>query len=308
MLRPVGEGTLLTPDDWRAQGRTFQHRGYPIFYRDDGSGDVVLCIHGFPTASYDWHRIWEPLRARFRLIAPDMIGFGFSAKPPEYDYSLMDQATLHETLLRELGVRQVHVLAHDYGVSVAQELLARDLDRKRTGTAGVELRSVCLLNGGLFPETHHAQPVQELLAGPMGRQVARMMNAESFAQGFTTVFGPQTQPTPAELRDFWTLVDFNDGPGVMHLLIGYIAERRRQRERWVGALQTTTVPLRLVNGPEDPVSGGHMVVRYRELVPHPDVVMLDGIGHYPQVEDPDGVLRAWLEFVDRVAARGVRPS
>jgi pimeloyl-ACP methyl ester carboxylesterase len=261
---------------------------------------VLLCIHGFPTASYDWHRVWDELRARGRVIAPDMIGFGFSAKPPEYDYSIVDQATLHESLLAELGVARVHVLAHDYGVSVAQELLARALERP-PGAAPV-LRSVCLLNGGLFPETHRAQPVQELLAGPMGKQVARMMNAESFAQGFATVFGPHTKPTPAELHDFWTLLAFNDGPGVAHRLIGYMAERRERRERWVGALQATTVPLRLVNGPEDPVSGAHMVARYRELVPHPDVVVLDGIGHYPQVEDPDGVLRAWSAFVDRVVA------
>jgi pimeloyl-ACP methyl ester carboxylesterase len=233
-----------------------------------------------------------------------MIGFGFSAKPPDYAYSILDQATLHEALLAELGVARVHVLAHDYGVSVGQELLARALDRARTGAAGVALRSVCLLNGGLFPETHRAQPVQELLAGPMGKQVARMMNADTFAQGFATVFGPRTRPTPAELRDFWTLLEFNDGPGVAHLLIGYMAERRAHRERWVGALQQTRVPLRLVNGPEDPVSGAHMVARYRELVPDPDVVVLDGIGHYPQVEDPEGVLRAWSQFVDRVVATG----
>ena len=294
----------MTPDEWREQGRTFQHRGHPIFYRDDGRGDALLLIHGFPTASYDWCKVWDRLRARHRLIAPDMIGFGFSAKPPDYEYTIVDQATLHETLLGELGIERVHVLAHDYGVSVAQELLARDLERTRAGAPGVRLRSVCLLNGGLFPETHRAQPVQELLAGPMGKQVARMMNAESFAQGFATVFGPRTQPSAAELHDFWKLLEFNDGPGVTHLLIGYMAERRQQRERWVGALQTTTVPLRLVNGPEDPVSGGHMVARYRELVPNPDVVVLDGIGHYPQVEAPDGVLDAWFAFVERVVAAG----
>lgn len=294
----------MTTDEWRTLGRGFRHRGHQIFYRDDGRGDVVLLIHGFPTASYDWWKVWDALRARFRVVAPDMIGFGFSAKPPEYEYSILDQATIHETLLAQLGVDRVHVLAHDYGVSVVQELLARDLERKRAGAGGLVLRSVCLLNGGLFPETHRAQPVQELLAGPMGKQVARMMNADGFAQGFPTVFGPRTQPSLAELHEFWKLIEHNDGQGVMHLLIGYMAERRERRERWVGALQATTVPLRLVNGPEDPVSGAHMVARYRELVPEPDVVILDGIGHYPQVEAPDGVLRAFLAFVDRVVAAG----
>ena len=50
------------------------------------------------------------------------------------------------------------------------------------------------------------------------------------------------------------------------------------------------------------MSGRHMVERYRELVPNPDVVLLDGIGHYPQLEAPDQVLAAFLEFVDAMKA------
>ena len=71
-------------------------------------------------------------------------------------------------------------------------------------------------------------------------------------------------------------------------------------ERWVGALQHTRVPLRLINGPVDPVSGAHMVARYRELVPDPDVISLEGIGHYPQTEAPDLVLAHYLEFRQRL--------
>jgi pimeloyl-ACP methyl ester carboxylesterase len=73
-------------------------------------------------------------------------------------------------------------------------------------------------------------------------------------------------------------------------------DRIRHRERWVSALQRTRVPLRMVNGAVDPVSGAHMAARYRELVPHPDIVSLEGIGHYPMVEDPPAVLKALLDF------------
>jgi pimeloyl-ACP methyl ester carboxylesterase len=96
--------------------------------------------------------------------------------------------------------------------------------------------------------------------------------------------------------EFWQLVSYNDGHRISHELIRYIEERRENRERWVGALQTTSVPLRLINGPEDPVSGKHMTERYRELVPNPDIVLLPGIGHYPQVEDPTGVVEALRSF------------
>jgi pimeloyl-ACP methyl ester carboxylesterase len=73
-------------------------------------------------------------------------------------------------------------------------------------------------------------------------------------------------------------------------------ERRQQRERWVGALVKAAVPLKLINGEADPISGGHMVTRYRELVPHPDVTVLPGIGHYPQCEAPAQVLAAYRQF------------
>jgi pimeloyl-ACP methyl ester carboxylesterase len=73
-------------------------------------------------------------------------------------------------------------------------------------------------------------------------------------------------------------------------------ERRLHRERWVGAMQRKGVPLRFINGVVDPLSGGHMLERYRQLVPEPDTVQLQGIGHYPHTEAPVQVLRHYLAF------------
>jgi pimeloyl-ACP methyl ester carboxylesterase len=87
----------------------------------------------------------------------------------------------------------------------------------------------------------------------------------------------------------------------MPLLIGYMAERRRHRARWVGALQRAALPLRFICGADDPVSGRHMAKRYLQLVPNPDVVLLERTGHYPQLERPAEVLAAYLDFADRVA-------
>ena len=286
-----------TLDAWKSRGRTFRHHGHDIFYRDEGSGPALVLIHGFPTASYDWHRVWPALAEGRRLIAPDMIGFGFSAKPRDYDYSILGQADIHETLLVSLGIAECDVLAHDYGDTVAQELLARFNERAASKRPGLRIRSMVLLNGGLFPETHRARRIQKLLMTPLGPLLSRLSNARAFARSFAPIFGPKTQPTREELADYWRLVSYNDGHRISHRLIRYIEERRRHRERWVGALQNTAVPLRLVNGPEDPVSGAHMAARYRELVPNPDVVILAGIGHYPQVEDPAGVVTAVRGFL-----------
>ena len=66
------------------------------------------------------------------------------------------------------------------------------------------------------------------------------------------------------------------------------------------AMQRGEVPLRVIDGEVDPISGAHMVARYRELIPNPDTVLLAEIGHYPQTEAPVQVLKHYLEFRDRL--------
>jgi pimeloyl-ACP methyl ester carboxylesterase len=290
-------------DRWRRDGKTFRYRGHAIFHRVEGAGPPLVAIHGFPSASWDWHPTWPELTRRFRVVAPDMIGFGWSDKPRDYAYSIVDQATLHEELLASLGVTRTHVLAHDYGDSVAQELLARHEERARRGGAGLVIESICFLNGGIFPEAHRPRTIQKLLAGPLGPVVGRITSKRAFSSGMTAVFGPSTPPSRELLDELWSLFRHADGHRVVHRLIGYMAERRAHRERWVDALLTTKVPTRLVDGALDPVSGAHLVARYRELAPGADIVVLPNIGHYPQVEDPVGVMKAFFEFHDRIVVQ-----
>jgi len=276
-----------SPDDWRARGDFFDFRGERIFFRSepraDGAGDPVLLVHGFPTASWDWAAIWPALAPRYRLLAPDMIGFGFSAKPRQFAYSIFAQADLCHALLSREGVTSYRLVAHDYGVTVAQELLARQSD-----PASPRIRSVCLLNGGLFPEAHHPLITQKLLASPLGPLVARLGGYRAFSRAMRRIWGAKPV-SDAELRAMWRLIAEHDGPAVMPKLIGYLAERRANRERWVGALVSATAPLRLIDGLVDPISGADIVARYRELVPRPDIVELPGVGHYPQLEAPEAV-------------------
>ncbi len=187
----------LLLDAWRAFGKQYDHNGHNVFYREEGEGPVLLCIHGFPTASWDWHRIWGSLTSHYRVIAPDMLGFGFSDKPKQYDYTIADHTDLHEGLIENLGIDSVSILAHDMGDTVVQELLARDVDRP--GHKGLQIRKVCLLNGGLFPETTRPRPIQKLLAGPLGGLVARMLNRRRFGASIARVFGGNTKPSNADL-------------------------------------------------------------------------------------------------------------
>lgn len=286
--------------DWRARGQAFEFAGHALRYWTAGPVDAapLLLIHGFPTASWDWHYLWAPLAERYRLIACDMLGFGDSAKPRGHAYSLLEQADVQQALLGHLGVdRAVHLLAHDYGDSVAQELLARHHEQR------IELASCVFLNGGLFPETHHPVLVQKLLLSPVGPLIGKLFSRRTLAANFAKIFGPQTQPSEQELDGFWSLIAHNDGPAIMHRLIRYMPERRVQRERWLAAMQRGGVPLRLIDGAVDPISGAHMLARYRELIAAPDTVSLDGIGHYPQTEAPALVLQHYLTFRQALEAR-----
>lgn len=287
----------MSPATWRSLGTYFSFGKHQIFYRDEGHGPVLLLLHGFPSASWDWHRIWSPLTEEFRVIAADMLGFGFSDKPRPYRYSIMEQADLHERLLEQLEIKEAHLFSHDYGVSVAQELLARELD----GDLSFCPLSSCFLNGGLFIDTYRPRPIQKLLMSPIGPWMSPFLGRNNLARTFRDIFGPQTQPSEQEIDQFWSLIDHHNGKWVIPRLIRYMKERRKYRERWGGRMPDSQVPMRLINGNTDPISGKHVALFYQDVIPNADVVHLPDIGHYPQVEAPEEVLRHYLEFVRRVS-------
>lgn len=284
---------------WQAEGKTFTHNGHRTFYRVAGAGRTLVLLHGFPTASWDWHLVWEALAERYTLLAPDFLGYGFSDKPKRYAYSVLDHADQVEALLASRGVSSFGLLAHDYGDSVAQELLARFVNRRK---AAPVIRFACLLNGGIYPEGHRPLLAQRLLLSPIGPIVSRLMNERTFARRFSQVFGPKTRPGPAELADFWHLVERDHGQAIYHLLIRYIPERRVHRDRWVGVVKSPPVPFRFINGTADPVSGRHMAELHRKNNPEADIVLLENIGHYPQTEAPAAVVDAFNAFVTPLEA------
>jgi pimeloyl-ACP methyl ester carboxylesterase len=238
-------------------------------------------LHGFPTSSFDWHRTWNALCAQHRVLAFDFLGFGDSDKPADHDYTIHEQADLVEALWELHGVRETAVVAHDYGVSVAQELLARLAERR----LAVDVHRAVFLNGGLFPELHRPQPAQLLLLDPVqGPQLGALLNEQRFGRGLSVTFGPAHQPTAEELRELWSAVSRRDGHRIAHRLIQYIPDRQRHRDRWVAALETTTVPCHFLWGDLDPVSGGHMADRIAERLPDADLVRFDDVGHWPQLE------------------------
>ncbi len=294
----------MTFDGWLAGGARQPIRlaacDREIFVRTGGAGEWCTLLHGFPTSSFDWHRVWGALAGARRVLAFDFLGFGDSDKPAEHEYSILEQADLTEAVWRRHGVRRTALVAHDYGVSVAQELLAR----LGEGRLDVEVPVVVFLNGGLYPELHRAQPTQLMLLDPeRGPELGKLVTEETFARALATTFSPAHQLSPDDFHQHWLAISRRDGHRIGHRLIQYIPDRRRHRERWVGALETTAVPRHFVWGELDPVSGAHMADGIAARLPAADLVRLADVGHWPQLEAPEAV----IHHLHRVLGSG-RPS
>jgi pimeloyl-ACP methyl ester carboxylesterase len=285
---------MSSTGQWWAEGErvplTLSGAGRAVFVRRLGAGPQMTLLHGFPSSSHDWARIAPALAERYALTMPDFLGFGASEKPAGHQYSLHEQADLVEAMWARDGVASTVVVAHDYAVSVTQELLAR----RAEGRLAVDLRAVHLLNGGLYPDLHRPQPTQTALLDPeQGPQVSALINEELFVAGLGPTFAEGFDGA-ADSAEIWQAMSRDGGQQILHLLIGYMRDRETHNERWVRAMHSTDVPLSFVWGMLDPVSGAHMAQRIRERLPNAPLVALEDVAHWPQLEAPKQVIQALL--------------
>jgi pimeloyl-ACP methyl ester carboxylesterase len=261
-----------------------------IFVRRVGAGPTMTLLHGFPSSSHDWAKVAPALAERHTLLLVDFLGFGASEKPPDHDYSLHEQADLVEALWKRERVSASVVVAHDYAVSVTQELLARRAD----GGLAVDLPAVHLLNGGLYPDLHRPLPTQTALLDPtQGPQLSALLDEELFVAGLRPTFADSFDAT-ADSADMWQAMSRSGGQRIAHLLIRYLRDREIHGERWIAALHSTDVPLSFAWGMLDPISGAHMAERIRDRLPGAPFIALDEVGHWPSLEAPQRVVAAVL--------------
>ncbi|XP_060078566.1 mesoderm-specific transcript protein-like [Ylistrum balloti] len=281
---------------WMDKGSFFKFGNHDIFYIDEKGSNpnrgTVLIFHGYPTSSYDWNKILDDLKAEFsQVVMYDLLvldsqlpGAGkMGPKRLGHSFTISEQTDIGEVLLMKLGVKQAHILSHDYGDTVALELLARH----NQGHGRIHVLSLCLSNGGVFPETNHPRPIQRVLKNSVvGPIVSRFFFFKFFfKRSFGEVFG--VMPSDEELDDIFTIKLHKDGNMVDSLLLNYVSERAVHRDRWVGALQTTKVPVHMIYGPADIVNPPAFIQFYKENVPNPSITVLkSNIGHYPQFEAP----------------------
>ncbi len=271
---------------WHTSGDTVRLLGRDVFLRTSGTGPALLFLHGFPTSSYDWSDVIATLASHHRCVTFDFAGFGASAPPDHYDYD--HQTDLALAVAAHLGLTRCTLVAHDYGVSVAQELLARR-------PAALTLDGVVFLNGGVEPRLHRPIALQRLLAGPLGALIGPLVVSErTFTRSMRRLLA---RPERFDMHEHWQAIHAHGSHRRTHDLLHYIAERRHRRDRWVDAFTDRSTRVGLVWGERDPVSGAHVLEWARARRPDAEVLALP-VGHYPQIEAADEV----AEFIARFAA------
>ena len=259
-------------------------RGRSVFARGEGTGPAILFLHGFPTHSYDWHEQTAALSADHACLAFDFLGFGLSDKP-RIAYSVFDQADIAEDVLAAFGIAEAVIVAHDYGTTVGQILL----HRQREGRLPFRVRRMVFLNGGVLPTEHRPLRIQKALANPrLGPALSQALTASAVRRSFDRIFG-QEKISDDEFAALWSGMAREGGMDISWRLLRYMHERPAHADLLTRALTEADVPLSFVWGPEDPISGAHVLDALTRLMPDLDAEGLPGVGHYPQIEAPEAV-------------------
>ena len=109
--------------------KNFSINGQALAYLDEGSGPVVVCVHGNPSWSYLYRNVVKELKDQYRFIVPDHIGCGFSDKPQQYDYTLKTHIDNLEKLLEHCGVEECVLVVHDWGGAIGMGWAGRHADK-----------------------------------------------------------------------------------------------------------------------------------------------------------------------------------
>jgi pimeloyl-ACP methyl ester carboxylesterase len=287
--------------NWKSKGQYLGYQGHNIFYFQEGHGENLLILHGYPYSSFEWKNMVEVLKQHFTITVFDLLGMGFSGKPKDHKYSYEEHCDIVNHLLTHLKIEETHIFSHDLGVSVAQELLSRTTE----GGNNFTIKSIAFMNGGLFMDVYKPRLIQRLLSQTpsfIGKFLSNKISKSSVNKSVKSVYGIHTQPTDDFLEKQWEILNYNDGKSITYLIGRLVFDKYKYQKRWIKAMQNTKIPLCYICGPYDPNSGLHMVKRYETLIPNPKVYLLkDDIGHWPLLEDQKGVLNAFFNFIKTVS-------
>jgi len=265
--------------------------GERIAYRDEGAGEALLLIHGMAGSSATWRAIIPELSKKYRVVAPDLLGHGESAKP-RGDYSLGAFAAWLRDLLDELGISRATVIGQSLGGGVAMQFTYQHRDYCQ--------RLVLISSGGLGPDLNWilrvlSAPGAELVLPVVAPQP--VLNLGNKLGSWLASAGIQSPRAGEMWSAYCSLADRPTRQAFLRTLRS-VVDYRGQAVSALGKIHVSHgLPTLLIWGEEDriiPVAHGYAA---HDAVPGSRLEVLPGVGHFPHVEAPTAVVDILDDFI-----------
>ncbi len=256
------------------------------------ASEAVVFVHGNPGSSRDWEDLVRRVGAHARALALDHPGYGRADKPTDFPYTVAGYASHLAQALERLGVERAHLVLHDFGGPWGLAWGAANPERFASAT---------LINTGILRDYRWHLPARLWripLIGELGMATATR-SAFRFLVGFRN-----PRPLPRAFVDrMYEDFDWGTRKAVLRL---YRATDLGAMDDLATALEPLRRPALVIWGRHDPYLPVAYAERQREVFPEAEVVVLDGSGHWPFVDEPEEVAGALTPFLERVMSSWFR--
>ncbi|NRQ34739.1 alpha/beta hydrolase [Nonomuraea sp. NN258] len=279
--------------------RTTDVDGIETFYREAGPPDapVFLLPHGYPCSSYEFRNLMPALGDRWRLLAPDLPGFGHSATPDDFSYTFDGYAGFLERFTHVMGLRRYAIYLHDYGSQFGLRLALRAPER----VAGLVIQNGDIYEDALGPKY---AALKEFWADPTDEGRAALAQNVS-AEGFRDEFVGELPAHLAERvsPDLWTLHwALMNTPRRRRNVVG-LFEDQATTLRWFpkeqAYLREHRPPTLIVWGPHDGYMPAGSARAYLRDLPDAELHLLDA-GHWALETNLAEIVPLVRDFLGRV--------
>jgi pimeloyl-ACP methyl ester carboxylesterase len=285
-----------------AELKFMELHGDRVAYRDEGAGEALLLIHGMAGSSDTWRAVLPRLAKKYRVVAPDLLGHGQSAKP-RGDYSLGAFAVWLRDFLDELGIGQATIVGQSLGGGVAMQFVYQHPDYCR--------RLVLIASGGLGPDVGF---ILRMLSAPGAEFVLPVIAPQPVLRAGNKVrswfrSAGIHSPRGAEM---WTAYSSLSDRQTRQSFLKTLRSVVDYRGQAVSALNRLKVvrdlPVMAIWGDKDGIIPvGHAYAAH-ELRQDTRLEILPGIGHFPQVEAPMEVVDLLDDFISTTTDRPAVPN
>ncbi|KMO77144.1 alpha/beta hydrolase [Mycolicibacterium chubuense] len=273
--------------------------GHEIFYREAGHPDapVIVLLHGFPTSSFMFRDLIPELADRYRVIAPDYLGFGYSDAPPaeEFDYTFDALADLTAGLLAQLGVATYAMYVQDYGAPVGWRLALRDPH----AVTAIITQNGNGYDAGFVPEGWEAVWNYQREQTPETAGLLRQfLSFEATRMQYLAGVPDPSVVSPDTWHHDYALLSRPGNDAIQLALFLDYASNPRLYPVLHDYLRTSSVPLLAVWGDKDPFFGPDGARAFAEDAVDPEIHLRDG-GHFLLESDLPEVTELIRDFLAR---------